>query len=419
MLCNDCSRRDFIRIALGGTAAAGLSSRFWLPSAVADPARARAKSVILLWLQGAPSQLDTFDPKPGRSTGGPVKAIETALRGVHFSDYLPRLAKNADRFSLIRSLHSNDPNHDTARYLLHTGWRKNETVDHPHMGSLVSKELGVRRGGLPGCITFGGSNDSGAGFLPHEYAPLIIEKIEKPLEDIVLPKGITLERLKEREFLLKAQNKSFRKDHRDEMVEAQQKAYDRALEMVRSPHLKAFDISRENDRLRKAYGDTPFGKACLMARRLVGAGVRFVEVTLADWDTHQDNFNRTRELCDQLDPAMSTLLQDMGSRGMLDDTIVLCMGEFGRTPQINNNQGRDHFTRAFFAALVGGGIQPGRVIGKTNDDGTEVAERPVSVADLYATLYRQLGIDPEKKYMSKTDRPVRILEGGAPVRELL
>ncbi len=287
------------------------------------------------------------------------------------------------------------------------------------MGSLVSKELGVRRGGLPGCITFGGSNDSGAGFLPYEYAPLIIEKTEKPLEDIVLPKGITLERLKEREFLLKAQNKSFRKDHRDEMVEAQQKAYDRALEMVRSPHLKAFDISRENDRLRKAYGDTPFGKACLMARRLVGAGVRFVEVTLADWDTHQDNFNRTRELCDQLDPAMSTLLQDLDSRGMLDDTIVLCMGEFGRTPQINGNQGRDHFTRAFFAALVGGGIQPGRVIGKTNDDGTEVAERPVSVADLYATLYGQLGIDPEKKYTSKTDRPIRILEGGAPVRELL
>jgi arylsulfatase A-like enzyme len=287
------------------------------------------------------------------------------------------------------------------------------------MGSLVSKELGVRKGGLPGCITFGGSNESGAGFLPYEYAPLIIEKVEKPLEDLVLPKGVTLKRLRERELLLRAQNKSFRKDHQEEMVDAQQKAYDRALEMIRSSHLKAFDISKEKSRLRNAYGESPFGKACLMARRLVGAGVRFVEVTLADWDTHEDNFNRTRELCGQLDPAMSTLLRDLESRGMLDDTIVLCMGEFGRTPYINGNQGRDHFSRAFFAALAGGGIQPGRVIGKTNENGTEITERPVSVSDLYSTLYKQLGIDPDKKYKSKSDRPIQILEGGKPIRELL
>lgn len=419
MICNDCSRRDFIRIALGGTAAAGLANRFWLPSAAALPMAAKAKSVILLWLQGAPSQLDTFDPKPGSVTGGPTKAIDTAMGGVSFADSLPLLAKSADRFSLIRSLHSNDPNHDSARYLLHTGWRKNETVDHPHVGSLVSKELGVRKGGLPGCITFGGSNESGAGFLPYDYAPLIIEKVENPLEDLVLPKGVTLKRLRERELLLRAQNKSFKKNHQEEMVEAQQKAYDRALEMIRSSHLKAFDISKEKDRLKQAYGETPFGKACLMARRLVGAGVRFVEVTLADWDTHEDNFNRTRELCGQLDPAMSTLLKDLESRGMLDDTIVLCMGEFGRTPYINGNQGRDHFSRAFFAALAGGGIQPGRVVGKTNKHGTEITERPVSVADLYSTLYKQLGIDPEKKYKSKSDRPIQILEGGKPIRELL
>jgi len=418
--CRHCSsgRRDFIKIAFGGAAAAALSGRFLLPvQAASKPAK--AKAVILLWMQGGPSQLDTFDPKPGAETGGPHKAIETKTKGLLLSEHLPRLAQASDKFSVIRTLFSKDPNHDTARYLLHTGYRTDPTVDHPHLGSLLAQELGTKAEGLPGCITLGKDPGAGSGYLPPELAPLLVEKIENPLEDLKLANGITNFRLADREKLLHAQNEGFAADHVEGRVESQHKAYERAFALMRSPHLKAFELTGESDETKKLYGNSAFGRACLMARRLVEAGVRFVEVTLADWDTHSDNFNRTKGLMEQLDPGMSGLLADLGRRKMLDETLVICMGEFGRTPKINGGNGRDHWTRAFGAALAGGGLAGGRVIGRTNALGTEAQDRPVSVQDLFATVYGQLGVDPSKKYMSQTGRPIKILEGGEPVKEIL
>ncbi|MFN3484021.1 MAG: DUF1501 domain-containing protein [Planctomycetota bacterium] len=414
-------RRDFVRITLGAGAAAGLAAKFGLPRAAgAAEGRARAKAVILLWMQGGPSQIDTFDPKPGTETGGPFKAVDTRVRGVQISEHLPHLAARADRFSILRTLHSKDPNHDTARYLLHTGYRTDPTVEHPHLGSLVSTELGRRAEGLPGCILLGKDVPTGSGYLPPETAPLQVEKLDKPLEDLKLPPGVSPFRLEDRENLLKKQNAGFARAHPEEArLRAHEAAYARAFELVRSPHLKAFDLSGESDETRALYGDSPFGRACLMARRLVEAGVPFVEVTLADWDTHQDNFARTRALMEQLDPGMAGLLEDLERRGLLAETLVLCLGEFGRTPRVNAGQGRDHWTLNFCAAVAGGGLAGGRVVGRTDRLGLEPLERPVSVQDFFATIYDRLGIDPGKKFQTPSGRPVRILEGGDPVKELL
>jgi hypothetical protein len=418
--CAHCTsgRRDFIKIAFGSAAAAGLSGRFLQPAQAATKP-AEAKAVILLWMQGGPSQLETFDPKPGAETGGPTKAIETKTKGLFVSEHLPRIAQASDQFSVIRTLFSKDPNHDTARYLLHTGYRTDPTVDHPHLGSLLAQELGTKAEGLPGCITLGKDPGAGSGYLAPELSPLLIEKIENPLEDLKLANGVTSFRLADREKLLWEQNAGFAAVHEEVRVESQRKAYERAFSLMRSPNLKAFDLSSEKDETKKLYGSSPFGRACLMARRLVESGVRFVEITLADWDTHADNFNRTKGLMEQLDPGMSGLLKDLAQRKMLDETLVIWMGEFGRTPRVNAGNGRDHWTRAFCAALAGGGIAGGRVIGKTNPTGMETLDRPVSVQDLFATVYRQLGVDPSKKYMTPGGRPIKILEGGDPVKELL
>ena len=422
MICTHCAsgRRDFIRIAIGGSAAAALSGKFLLPSPAATaPAPAKAKSVILLWMQGGPSQLETFDPKPGAETGGPHKSVDTRTPGLQVSEHLPLLAQASDRFSVIRTLFSKDPNHDTARYLLHTGYRTDPTVEHPHLGSLLAQELGSQAEGLPGCITLGKDPGAGSGYLAPELSPLLIEKIENPLEDLKLAGGVTSFRLADREKLLRAQNEGFADEHREGSVDSQRKAYERAFTLMRSPNLKAFDLSPEKEETRRLYGSSAFGRACLMARRLVESGVRFVEVSLADWDTHADNFNRTRGLMAALDPGMSGLLADLGRRGMLEETLVIWMGEFGRTPRINGNSGRDHWTRAFPAVLAGGGIAGGRVLGRTSALGTETVDRPVSVQDLFATIYGLLGVDPGKKYPTPSGRPVRILEGGDPVKELL
>ncbi len=418
--CRHCSlgRRDFIRIAMGGAAATALAGRFYRPAfAMTKPAK--AKAVILLWMQGGPSQIDTFDPKPGVETGGPFKAIDTKTPGLQISEHLPQLARVSDKFSVIRTLNSKDPNHDTARYLLHTGYRTDPTVEHPHLGSLIVHELGTKAEGLPGCITVGKDATVGSGYLPPELAPLIVEKIDKPLEDLKSPAGVTTFRLQDREQLLWAQNDGFRAGHPDGRVESQRKAYEQAFRLIRSPHLKAFDLSQEPDDAKKLYGTAPFGKACLMARRLVEAGVRFVEVTLADWDTHADNFNRSKGLMQQLDPGMSGLIADLDRKKMLEETLVVWMGEFGRTPRVNGGQGRDHFTRNFCAAVAGGGLAGGRVIGRTDRLGLEPAERPVSVQDLFATIYGQLGVDSQKKFMTPVGRPIKALEGGEPVKELL
>jgi len=406
-----------MRLTVGTAAAAGLASRFGLSFAQDAAAGAKAKSMILLWMAGAPSQIDTFDPKPGRPTGGPFKAIETNARGIEISEHFPRLARQANRFSLVRTLQSRDPNHETAIYMLHTGYRREPTVERPNLGCLVARELAPRDFDLPAYVCVG--NPVAPGILGPQYAGFRIEKIDDPLENVILPPGVDRDRAKAREKLLAAQQKEFKRGRTEPALDDHLASYENALRLVHSSKLGAFDLSKEPDPTRKAYGDTPFGKGCLMARRLVESGVKFVEVQLGDWDTHENNFERTRGLMEQVDPAFSSLLSDLADRKLLEETLVVWMGEFGRTPQINDNKGRDHFTKAWSVALAGGGIQGGRGVGRTDVDGLDVAERPVSIPELFATFTTQLGIDGEKKLVTPEGRPVKILEDGSPILELL
>ncbi|HXX93349.1 MAG TPA: DUF1501 domain-containing protein [Planctomycetota bacterium] len=417
--CPRCSRRDFIRLAIGASAAGCLASKFGLPTARAVQASPKAKRCILLWMQGAQSQIDTWDLKPGSEFGGPFREIETSAEGIRISEHLPRTARQMNKVSLIRTLNSRDPNHDTATYFLHTGYRQNSDLQHPHLGSVILEELGPGPTDLPGCIVLGGDPPAGAAYLPPERGPAIFDKLDNPTEDVLpsteyFPKG-TLEK---RWTLLREFESDWNKKHEDARVEARERTYERAWKVLKSADLRAFDLGREPEAVRKAYGERPFGRAVLMARRLIQAGVRFVELEIGSWDSHADNFNAHQRLMDVIDGPYAALLEDLGRTGLLEETLVLLMSEFGRTPRINASKGRDHWTRNWAACLAGGGIPGGRVVGRTNATGTEIQERPVAVGDLFATVYRALGVDPEKSHTSAGGRPVKILEGGEPVKEL-
>lgn len=420
--CPNCSRRDFLRLALGPSATLGLSWKLGLPLARGQEKTtgSRAKSCILLWMQGAQSQIDTWDPKPGTETGGPFKAIPTAVRGLQISEHLPRTARQMDKVALVRTLNSRDPNHDTATYFLHTGYRQNPDLQYPHLGSVILEEVGQGKTDLPGCIVLGGEPPAGAASLPADVGPAIIDRLENPTADLVasteyFSKGT----LEHRWRLLRGFEEDWNRKHQDPRVEARERTYERAWKILSSADLKAFEVSKEPDSVRKAYGDTPLGKATLLARRLVQTGVRFVEIQYGSWDSHADNFNTHRKLMSDIDGPFAALLEDLSKTGMLSETMVILMGEFGRTPRVNVAQGRDHWTRCWSACLAGGGIAPGRVIGRTDDRGMEIVERPVGVLDLFSTIYRCFGVNPEKKYMGPGARPTKILEGGDVVSELL
>jgi len=404
------NRRDFVRLALG-TGIGALTSKFGIGAQ--EVGGGRAKACILLWMAGGQSQLDTFDLKPGMT---PFKEIETAS-GARISEGFPRLAREMKRVSLVRTLHSNDPNHATATYLLHTAYRKAADVEHPHAGSLIAAELGEWTD-LPECIVIGCDPQAGAGYLSGEKGPVIFDKLEDPerresaAEDV--KPLLSKDRLRKRWELLSALDARFAREHEGRAVEERRRAYERAYKVLTSEKVKAFDLSREDP---TRYGGTPFGRTCLMARRLVEAGVRFVEVALGDWDSHAENETAHRRLMGILDPAFAALLADLAERRLLDETLVLCMGEMGRTPQVNAAQGRDHFTRCWSVALAGGGIAGGRVVGET--DGMAVKERPVTVQDLFATIYKSFGINPRKEHTTPGGRPLKLVDGGVPVGELL
>jgi hypothetical protein len=413
MACG-CSRRQFVRLSLG----AGLAAQFGMsPWLAAQEGRGPAKRGILLFMWGAPSQLDTFDPKPGADTGGEFKAIETAAPGIQISEHLPRIAAQMKNISLIRTLNSRDPNHDTAQYMLHTGYRKAADLEHPHVGSIVSSELGETAPDLPGCVVIGADPPVGSGYLPADKGPIIFDRLDAPAEDVLASPSQSRERLEKRWKLLSEFESRFAAEHEDARIQARRRAYDKAYKVLTSERVKAFDVSKEPEATRLLYGDSPVGRACLMARRLIEGGVRFVEVMFGSWDTHDNNFGQVRDLCKQIDPAFAGLVQDLKARRLLDETLVAWTGEFGRTPRINASNGRDHWTRNFCAALAGGGIQGGRVVGRTDESGAEITERPVSVGDFYATIYRCFGIDGSKKLPAGV-RPMKILESGDPVKEL-
>lgn len=410
-------RRHFLRgiTAAAGGAALGFTD---VMAQQADALRQRGKACILLWMQGGPSQLETFDPKPGHANGGETKAIDTTVPGIRIAENLPELARLADRLAIVRSMSTKEGNHQRASYLLHTSYVPNASVQYPALGSAVAHQLAEAASALPSFVRIGQRflNSSAGGILGSAYDPFLVASAAMPPTNT--RPATEVDRYRRRLSLLdRLESKSSAAGLADR-IDDHRKLYDQAARMILSPDMRTFDLAQEPDATRDAYGRGEFGNACLLARRLVEAGVTFVEVALGNWDTHQDNFNLTRRLTEQLDRPMATLLGDLEERGLLDNTLVLWMGEFGRTPRINPRGGRDHFPRAFNAALAGAGVRGGQVIGATDAAGEEVTDRPISEKDLFRTIYQALEVDADVSNMSPIGRPVPLVEGGQAVSEV-
>ena len=421
-------RRGFFRTAAAGSLVPLLAAR------AADSTAKPKRSCIVLWMSGGPSQLDTFDPKPDHKNGGPVKAIRTAADGVTISEYLPKVAERMKHLSILRGMSTKEGDHGRATLHLRTGNLPQGAIDFPVFGSLVSKEKEVADADLPGFVSIGprfGPASLSAGFLGPQYAPLVVggndgenlfgdDTTGLRVENLGLPSGVSAERSDTRRALLADLESDFNQSRPGTATASHTSAYNRAARLMRESAAKAFDLSDEPAKLRDQYGRSRFGQGCLLARRLVERGVPFVEVTLGGWDTHESNFKQVQNLCGTLDPAWATLLDDLKDRRLLETTTVLWMGEFGRTPGINPRTGRDHFPAAWSVVLGGGGIEGGRVHGKTSEDGATVEEGAVSVPDLLATVCKAIGIDPTKQNMSNVNRPIRVVDpAGTAVNEVL
>ncbi len=406
-------RRDFLK-------AAGLAGLSWLTPIGHLLARAAekqadkgqpAQSIILLWMQGGPSQLETFDPHPGHAIAGGTRAIDTALKGVQLADGFGRLAEEMGSVTLLRSMMSKEGDHERGTYLMKTGYRPDPTVVHPSIGAVCCHELPGDKTEIPRHVSILSSQWPGrGGFLGDEYDAFKTGDPIKQVPNVTarVPEARDRQRLEDLDFL----EEEFAKGRRNlATTAANRTVVNSARMMMSSEQLKAFDVSKEPVKLRDGYGDTPFGRGCLAARRLIEVGVRCVEVTLGGWDTHADNHKFCKEQVAILDPAFAALLRDLREHKLLERTVVICAGEFGRTPKINGLGGRDHWTNGFSVALAGGGIRGGQVLGSTDPEAKDDPTDPVGVADVHATVMTAVGIDPKKVMTSPIGRTVNLSEG--------
>ena len=408
------TRRDIVRLGLSALATAlvapGTASG---RTRVATP----AKACILLFMNGGPSQFETFDPKPGRPTAGTTGARRTKIAGVRFSENLPELSRRADQLAVVRSLSYREGNHGRARHLVQTGYAPQGTIGHPAIGAQVAEGL-AGEGDLPRCVAIGGPGQS-PGFLGAAFTPFVVADPRKPVRNIAPAADVSEGRLDRRLELWRHLQSDFGRGRSSPVVAGHEAVVDQAVRMMRARELEAFDLEQEPANVRERYGDSRFGQGCLMARRLCERGVPFVQVTQNGWDTHEDNDARVKALCEELDPAFASLLDDLSASGRLDETLVVWLGDFGRTPRINGRGGRDHYPRVANVVLAGGGIPAGQVIGATDIDGYEVSDRPIGVPDLFRTIFLRLGLDPDTVRMAPGGRPLNAVDGGTEVAELL
>ena len=428
---SELTRRGWLKSTAFGIGATAGSMSGWLRALAADAPKKPVKSVVVLWLNGGPATIDMWDLKPGHKNGGPFREIETTAPGLKIGEHLPKLAKHGKELALVRSMATKEGDHDRATFLLRTGYTPVGAIQFPSVGAVVAKELGSESSDLPNFVSIAPGRYAttlGGGFLGPKFAPLGIgeragdyapsESLSVP--DLVRTAGVSDSAQNARLDLLAAMDKRFATDRAAPVAESIQAATARAVRLMRPEAAAAFDLEGEKAKTRDAYGRGVFGQGVLLARRLVERGVPFVEVTLDGWDTHANNFDRVKELCGTLDAAFAALLADLKDRGLLDSTLVVCQGEFGRTPKINEGKGRDLWPSSWAVALAGGGIKTGLAVGKTSADGTSVEERPVSVPDLIATVAKAVGIDPMKQNMSNVGRPIRVADPAAkPIGELL
>ena len=422
------TRRRFMQQLGSGVAVGGAVGVGWrdLVMAQANELRQEGRSIILLWMDGGPSQYETFNPKIGSEYQGPATAISTNVPGVEFAEFWPKTAQVMDKIALIRSMVSSEAVHDRAITLVRTGYPPSVAIQHPTFGSVVAREREAGDFDLPAFVRIGkpriATRDVSAGVLGVKYASFNIATAGK-LPPNVLP-AVAPEVLRRRLSLAGKFDAQFARAGAADAVAEKLDVYERTSRFVLSPRLGVFDLEKESTELRDAYGRTNFGQGCLLARRLVEQGVSFVEVIStgdrndAGWDTHKKGFRDTPNLCNEADPAYSTLLTDLAQRGMLDKTLVVWMGEFGRTPKLKSDGGRNHYAKGWITALAGGGVRGGQVIGATDKDGTDVTDRPVGVQDLFVSFCKVLDIDPRDEYHTTDARPIKLVEGGEVISEL-
>jgi uncharacterized protein (DUF1501 family) len=409
------SRRGFLRrLAAGSAAVAGLRWADYFGAHAAELKR-QGRACILLWMAGGPSQFETFDPKPRSPSQGPTQAIATAVPGLHVAEHWTRTAGVMQDFAVIRSMTSKEGNHGRATYLLHTSYQPSGGIVHPGFGSLVAQQIAPADFDLPPFVSISGQS-VGPSFLGVRYAPFVVTDPNQPPDNLPLPVG--KERLGRRLDLMRELEAPLARTGAGPLVKEHQALYDQTARMALSPRTGAFDLDREPDRMRDHYGRSAFGQGCLMARRLIEAGVTFVEVQSSGWDTHGNELASLKKLIPPVDQGTAALLADLKARGLLERTLVIWMGEFGRQPRINLTAGRDHYPQAFNVMLAGAGVRGGRVIGATDQDGVAVVERPVKVPDLFCTFCRALGIDPREENQSNVGRPLKIVETGQAVGEV-
>jgi uncharacterized protein (DUF1501 family) len=430
--CTGASRRDFLRI--GGLATLGLTLPTVLRARAANASAASKTppSCILIWLEGGPSHIDTFDPKPDApaEVRGEFGTIATKLPGVRFSDQLPNLAKAADKLSVIRGHDPRNGTHGVADHLMMSGHKFNPSLAYPCYGAVVAKERGYVKGMIP-FVQLGRnidrrSNGGIAGFLGDQFNPF--EVFDDPnstgfrVRDLSLATKADRDRLQRRYSMLHELDKyQKRVEMTTPSVQARDVFYEKAHDLITSPTAKAaFDLSREPDKIRDAYGRNGVGQSCLLARRLVEAGVQFVTIATGGWDTHQNNFQALKKnLLPPMDQGYAALLRDLGDRGMLDSTLVVWMGDFGRTPKINPSAGRDHWASAGTVCMGGGGIRTGQVVGSTSALGEFVTDSPAAPQDIAATIYHALGVPLHTWYKTADGRPVELCPEGKPVLQLI
>jgi len=436
-LCRGPGRRALLRTGLFGTLGLGLADllRLRALSAPQGPGAGPApvKNCILIWLAGGPSHIDTFDPKPDApaEVRGEFKAIETSVPGTRISEVFPILALMMDRLCLVRSVTSPEVDHDRAAHHLLTGYRPQPSLVYPGHGSVVAKVREANRGTLPPHVAVPEAPlFSTSGYLTPAYDPFaVMGDPSAPsfrVRDLTPPDRLTLDRLRRRREMVEALD-GFATDGAETPLSASRDRFtDQAYDLLTSTAAQAaFRISDEPDAMRDSYGRTPIGQSCLLARRLVEAGVSFVTVNdrgpgQLGWDTHQQNFSRLREtLAPRLDQALGALLADLDQRGLFDRTLVVVMGEFGRTPKVNATAGRDHHGRANSVLLAGAGLPKGLVLGRTDARGDSPADRPVTPSDLAAVIFRTLGIDPDRQFVTPDGRPLRLVDGGKAPEELV
>jgi uncharacterized protein (DUF1501 family) len=418
------SRRHFMaHLAGSGAAATAALSLGHSLRAHAQELKKNHKSAILLWMSGGPSTMDIWDLKPGAPTGGPFKQISTA-GDVQICEHMPMTAKVMDKLAIVRSMSTREADHDRGRYYMHTGYVPNPNIEHPSYGAVLSHELIDQRVNpatrqldlaIPPFVSVGGGSE-GPGFLGMAWAPFVVNS-NGQVRNLEL--GMDEKRLMQRMAALDLIEKGFVAQNRGSAADDHMKVLKKTLDLMTSPQMEAFKVNKESKEVQDRYGTDGFARGCLMARRLVEAGVPFVEVDYGGWDNHANIFQTLQNTkLPLIDKAISALVEDLSQRGLLQDTAIIWMGEFSRTPRINGNTGRDHWARSWSVVLGGAGMKGGIAVGKTNSDGTSVETEPYTSQDVMATVCKALGISLETTFTSKSGRPMKIANGGKVIKEL-